>query len=172
MQEHVTKAFILSSDPVGEADLRIHFFTETQGRLAALAKSARKPTAKLTAHLQPFSLVQVRLVERRGVHVADALSIRRAPDDPNLLRQFVGIAKLIASLTDLHHPDPELWQLIEQGSVASPAMLRVLGFDPAHARCFSCGKTHPEHFTLDHAAYLCAACLRRMADRDRQVVVS
>jgi DNA repair protein RecO len=61
MHEYVTKAFILSTEPAGEANLRVTMFTQSSGKVVALARSARKPKAKLTAHLQPLSISRVRL---------------------------------------------------------------------------------------------------------------
>jgi DNA repair protein RecO (recombination protein O) len=174
MQEHTTEAFVLDVEAIGEADLRVHLFTKNLGRVIARAKSARKPSAKLAAHLQPLSLTTVRLIERQGMQVVDALVreqhsgfVASGAD----VRATVGVAHLIRSMTDLHQPDTQLWALFEKQKLASAATLKILGFDPAHARCTHCGKAKPEHFVIHSAEYMCQNCLRQSAGRATQIVV-
>lgn len=180
MHEYVTRAFILATEPAGEANLRVTMFTEKNGKVVALARSARKPKAKLAAHLQPLSFSQVRLVERKGVQVVDAMKIGASSNDAGAesdavhkMIALLGVARLIDQMTDLYHPDRELWQLLEQGNIASAATLKVLGFDPAHAHCRSCNSSSPAHFLIQDAEYLCANCFTpaEMARARERVVV-
>lgn len=85
MKEYATEAIIIGKEPLNELDSRIDFYTRHFGRLRAKAKSARKPTSKLAAHLEPLTLSRIRLVEKNGIGglsaggllVADALTIDR-----------------------------------------------------------------------------------------------
>ncbi len=171
MQEYVTQAFVLDAQPAGEYDLRIQLFTQRLGRVIVFARAARKAHSKLAAHLQPLSIVTVRLVERRGMQVVDALAIEKyVGTDMRATQALVEVAGLISAMTDLYHPDDEVWNLIETRRLASAATLRVLGFDPAHARCGECEKERPEHFIIRTTSYLCANCKQRsMAARNRAV---
>jgi recombinational DNA repair protein (RecF pathway) len=180
MHEYVTKAFILSTEPAGEANLRVTMFTQSSGKVVALARSARKPKAKLTAHLQPLSISRVRLVERKGVQVVDAMKISTSNEYTSMSADWasrmialLGVAQLIDKMTDLYHPDPELWALIESGSLASASTLKILGFDPAHARCRDCNTSNPSHFLIKDAEYLCNSCFTpsaKSANKERVVV--
>jgi len=166
MQEYVTQAFVLDSEPAGEADLRVHLFTKELGRVVAFARAARKANSRLAAHVQPLSLVTVRLVERRGFQIVDALIEERfASADLKSTQATVEVAELLKSMTDVYHPDAAIWSLLEQRKLASATMLRVLGFDPAHAHCSNCDKEHPEHFIISTTSYLCSACRRLGASR-------
>ncbi len=170
MQEHVTKAFVLDVEPVNEADLRVHLFTQELGRVVALAKSARKPSGKLAAHLQPLSIATVRIVERKGMQVVDSLTDERAVSlGAREVQELVSVANLLKQMTDVYHPDPELWQLIEKQKLASAATLRILGFDPAHAQCATCGAGKPKHFLIRNTSYSCTSCLHGAR---QQLVVS
>ncbi len=168
MQEHSTSGFVLDIEPSGESDLRVHLFTKSLGRVVALARSARKPTSKLAGHIQPLSLVTVRLVERRGMQLVDALAISTinelaSASDKKIQKTTtqIGVAHLILKMTDLHQPDAALWQLIEKGDLATAQLLRVLGFDPLHSHCSQCNKSQPEHFLIRESIYMCSACLNR-----------
>lgn len=180
MHEYVTKAFVLSTEPAGEANLRVTFFTEKNGKIVALARSARKPTAKLAAHLQPLSLVRIRLVERKGVQVVDAMRIAprhvsagTSGEEVSNIIALLGVVRLIDKMTDVYHPDTELWNLIEKGSLASAATLKILGFDPAYAHCRHCNAGNPAHFLIGDAEYVCANCFtpaERARSSERVVV--
>ena len=180
MHEYVTKAFILSTEPAGEANLRITMFTQSSGKVVALARSARKPKAKLTAHLQPLSISRVRLVERKGVQVVDAMRISTSSEststsmeDMQKMIALLGVAQLIDKMTDLYHPDPELWALIENGALASASTLKILGFDPAHARCRFCDAGKPSHFLIKDSEFVCDSCFTASlkAEHKERVVV-
>ncbi|NQV93184.1 DNA repair protein RecO [Candidatus Kaiserbacteria bacterium] len=62
-----TRALVLGSTPVGEADRFIDMFTEDLGRVRAIAKSVREERSKLRFSLQDFSVSDVSLVRGREV---------------------------------------------------------------------------------------------------------
>lgn len=174
VQEYITKAFVLHAEHSGEADLRIHLFTEKQGHLVALARAARKPMGKLAGHLQPLSYVQVRVVERKGAQIVDALCLRRASsEEPGTMSDRIaelGVAHLVMRMTALHQPDHELWKALRSRGFISAEVLKALGFDATHARCAQCSAPQPRHFVIASAEYVCATCLKRYA-RPREVVL-
>ena len=80
-----TKAVILRSIPVGEANKRYWLFTEELGLVVANAQSVRKSTSKLAGQLVDYSFIEVDLVKGRdiwritsatGVHNPLAYSLR------------------------------------------------------------------------------------------------
>ena len=145
----------------GEHDARVTLYTEAAGKLVARAKSLYKPQSKLAAHLQPLTISHVRLVEKKGMQIVDALTLRRYGDvdkSAPATVELLATLKLLAELTTAHQPDRELWGLVAGGKLVSSSLLRVLGFDPEHARCDRCSSAEPSHFLLHDTVYLCRDC--------------
>lgn len=159
MQEFSTKALVLSVRMTGEADAGVSLFTEKEGLIIARAKSLFKSNSKLAGHLQPLMLSEVRLVEKRGIQIVDALMIRSLLQSKSSALVQLAVCELIERLTSPREEDKELWQLILEGSLPSIATLRILGFDPAHARCERCQKSKNLHFDIQRTSYYCSSCI-------------
>jgi recombinational DNA repair protein (RecF pathway) len=173
MQEHSTSALVIDIEHAGEADARVTLYTELFGKIVARARSLYKPMSKLAAHIQPLTLVRVRLVEKKGVQIVDALLehrliSRQTPKAEAL--ELLGVARLIGELTHIYQPDAQLWEVIRSGNLMSRALLRVLGFDPDHAQCQQCRGGHPQHFILRDSTYLCASCFTKSRSRASSAV--
>lgn len=69
MAEHLytTRALILGSTAVGEANRLADLFTESHGRLRAMARSVRNEKSKLRYHLEPLRFSTVSLVRGRDL---------------------------------------------------------------------------------------------------------
>jgi len=76
MQEYVTEAVVLDTVPSAELDVRVSLFTKKFGKLVARAKSVKKITSKLAGHLEPGNIIKIRLVEKKGLQLVDALKER------------------------------------------------------------------------------------------------
>ena len=74
MQECVTEALVLLKEPFSEYDARITLYTRLNGKLWAKAKSVRKITSKLNAHLEPGMVTLIRLTTRKDDHVGKDLN--------------------------------------------------------------------------------------------------
>ncbi|MBI5221112.1 MAG: recombination protein O N-terminal domain-containing protein [Candidatus Liptonbacteria bacterium] len=153
MREYVTDAVVLAREPAGERDSLVTLWTEHFGKLAAKAKSARKITSKLSAHLEPGTILSVRLVERRtnGLIIADALRRGRARANTS------DLAKLERILAE-HEPNDNLWLLLATADFSWPEALRILGWDPMLATCDACGQPKPTCFHLARQIYSCTNC--------------
>ena len=150
MQEYSTEAIVLDKEPNGDLDARIVLFTKQFGKLVGKAKSARKITSKLAGHLEPGNLVQARLVEKSGLQVVDALKKDRLPNSPPDL-YFLG--RLLADA----QPEPDLWDSLVRGTFSLREALKVLGWDPDHASCATCGKG-ASAFHTKNQEFFCSAC--------------
>lgn len=64
-----TDAVILRRKDFGEADRLVTLLTPTHGKLRAIAKGARKPTARKTGHVELFALVDMLLSRGRELHI-------------------------------------------------------------------------------------------------------
>lgn len=172
MQEYSTRALVLDIEKVGERDGRVVLYTEELGKVVARAKSLYAINSKLAGHLQPLTIAQVRVVEKKGFQVVDALAVYRytAGASPQKVIELLAAARLISELTSPQQPDDQLWELIVGGNLVSRPLLKILGFDPAHAVCSRCRHSSPKHFLLRDAVYLCTACMTRARMREGIVV--
>lgn len=150
MQEYFSDAIVLDRLANGDLDSRVIFFTKRFGKLAAKAKSARKITSKLSAHLEPGNLIQLRLIEKNGLQVVDALKTSRLTTSPQDL-YFVG------ELLSEAEPEFGIWELLVRGKFFWREALKILGWDPGFARCSDCsGKALSFHVKTQE--FFCEDC--------------
>jgi recombinational DNA repair protein (RecF pathway) len=150
MQEYISEAIVLNKEPLRDLDGRYSFFTKRYGKLTGKATSTRKITSKLAGHLEPGTLVHVRLVEKGGAQIVDALKKAKLPIALPDLR-FVN-----AMLTE-GEPDLALWNELTAERFSWENILRVMGWDPQHASCEHCGKT-AVYFYFPRQEFFCASC--------------
>jgi DNA repair protein RecO (recombination protein O) len=114
-----TPALILRRTPYGEADLIVTLFTESAGRLSALARSARKSQRRFGGSLEPLHTLEVQLDERPD---SDVLTLREA----RLVTVRTGLLEDLARLEAAGRylgwirqaapertPEPALWRLCQ-----------------------------------------------------------
>lgn len=65
-EEHQLRGVILKSQPLGEADSLVTWFTQELGKIRTLVVSARRVQSKLGFALQPGSIVSFRVSQRTG----------------------------------------------------------------------------------------------------------
>lgn len=146
----MSEAVVLDKMPLGDLDNRFFLFTKRFGKLVAKAKSGRKITSKLSPHLEPGNVAFVRLIEKNGLQVGDALKAGRVSADvPNL-------AALNAMLPE-SEPDERLWQALLAKEFNWPHVLKILGWDPAGASCGTCDRG-PAAFHIGSQNFFCGAC--------------
>jgi recombinational DNA repair protein (RecF pathway) len=155
MKEYVDEAVVLSREPHADADSRVTLFTRRYGKLTARAKSARKITSKLSAHLEPGQRIGVRLVEKNGLQIVDALKKSRVGISPHTLG-------VLAGLLAEGEPDAPLWELLTQGQFSWADVLGVLGWDPRGALCARCENGALSHFALRRQEFFCVSCIRAL----------
>ena len=61
LRTYRAEALVLRSAPLGEADLLVTLFTREAGKVRAVAKGARRSTAKLVGHLEPLTVTSLAL---------------------------------------------------------------------------------------------------------------
>jgi recombinational DNA repair protein (RecF pathway) len=155
MQEYTARALILRKEPSREMDLSVTMFTDQFGKITAKAKSARKITSKLSAHLEPGNLSAIRLAEKNGLHLTDAFKESRLALTPHDLY----------ALDRLLHPeeaDPHVWGFIKKSADGVPwrwpDMLALLGWDPRETQCEKCHTRQPRYFLINTQSLYCEQC--------------
>lgn len=167
MQELYTKALVLDRRPVGEADELVTFYTEKFGKIYARAKSIRKITSKVSAHLQPLGFTQVRFIHRGNFTVLDAMAETRPRP------QLISIVRLLADMTHEWEKDTRLWQYIQRIQIEdipekemNRDVLALLGFDGRHASCAFCKKEQAYAFLKTRNDFVCRACASKVSESE------
>ena len=167
MREYIDEAIILNKRTSGHQDARYSIFTKRYGKMVAKATSSRKITSKLAGHLEPGTIAHVRLIEQHGLQVVDALrqdSILAAPAvDTRSLAHLALLDRLLAEA----EPEAAIWALARRAAFHWPAILHVLGWDPAGAVCSVC-EAHPvAAFSVARQDFFCGRCAARLPVTDR-----
>lgn len=177
-----TAALLLRSIDYGEADRIVTLLTARFGKVAYIARAARRSKKRFGAALQPLALLSAHVGAGRGpLATLERAEITRA--FPRLLtdlgRMQAGFAALefVRELTPDHEPDPGLFTsaaafLDALDAGAAPAdslllcfqarLLALAGLSPRLDRCGLCGKPAPAESTalfdpqLGHL--VCRAC--------------
>lgn len=162
MTEYLTKALVLDTENAGELDKLVYLYTEKLGKVIAKAKSIRKITSKLAAHLQPLNFVKVRLVEKNGFQVVDALTFDRI----EISTQALAGLQFIKEMTFELQPDKRLWLTLKKSfedfkknkKFSYKPLIEVLGFALDFARCHTCGSQFIVYFSKTEQLFLCRRC--------------
>lgn len=161
MIEHYTEALVLGRRPQGEFDELVTLYTKDLGKVEAFLKSSRRPLSKLSPHLLLGNLVQVRLVEKNRLQLADVLG-ERAKSDLSVLLNFLDFLDQIIPWGE---PDQSLWRLIKEAISLSELneetyekVLSTLGFGGEGAVCSRCGRNQIVYFVMPDVIFLCESC--------------
>ncbi|MBI4087588.1 MAG: recombination protein O N-terminal domain-containing protein [Candidatus Liptonbacteria bacterium] len=158
MREYFTEAVVLDREPSGELDFRVSLFTKKFGKLMAKAKSARKITSKLSGHLLPGNIADVRLIEKNGLQVVDAIKKSSTSSGADLFL----LNKILADA----EPDPALWQKVISGNLRWGEVIKILGWDPEFALCSACAIPKPESFSIRGQEFFCRTCALRSGQKE------
>ncbi len=159
MKEFLTEALVLDVEDSAEFDKFVILYTKELGKVSAKARGARKITSKLTGHLQVLDFTRVRLVEKNGFQVADALTFKKMERSPESL----AAVKFVKEMTFELQSDHDLWNLLKKNKkFSNKDLLSVLGFNPAFAECGVCSAKKPEIFSKTEQIFLCKRCASKV----------
>jgi DNA repair protein RecO (recombination protein O) len=178
---HAAEAIVLRGFRTGEADLVVHLLTPA-GRVNAIAKGARRTTAKLGARLEPFTRIEAMLQPGRGdlltITGADVLwsgddlrrdpvrvlagtagieaVVRLFPEPEPDERLFVGLQRFLETLAGPLGGDPRVGA---EGLALAFALklLALAGWRPEVGACAGCGGAVEVYDAAAGCAF-CAAC--------------
>lgn len=161
MNEFLTDAIILDTEDSGDLDRIIYMYTSDLGKVKARAKSIRKITSKLAGHLEPLSLTKVRLVEKNGFQVVDAILIRQLPKSA----EAISLTQFIKEMTFEGNQDKKLWLAVKKSfedikakKFSFKPLLEILGFGPGFATCAICKDKKVSCFSFKDHVFFCAKC--------------
>ncbi len=165
MKEYLTDAVVLDADDSGDLDKLVYLYTPILGKVKARARSLRKITSKLAGHLEPLSIAKIRLVEKNGFQVVDAILIRQFDKSP----QAIELAQFIKEMTFEGVRDKKFWLLVKKAFDDSGSekfswkpLLKTLGFAPDFAVCSVCGNKPVSHFSPKEQLFFCKNCASKI----------
>jgi DNA repair protein RecO (recombination protein O) len=180
MPTYQADAIVLRRLDYGEADRILTILTREHGKLAAIAKGARKSKTRSHSALDLFSHSQLLLAKGRNLDVVT--QVERLGDVRNISGdlQRTAYASLVAEVVDKvledRHPVDDVFQLVvatlEQlndptrsyradGAWFLMRVLDLLGYQPQLYQCPSCSQPIPESrswFSPLLGGILCGSC--------------
>ena len=173
MSEYLTEGVVLEKEPYGEVDYQVLLFTKDLGKIYVKMKSGRKITSKLNSHLEPLNKVVIRIIEKNGFQVVDALRFGRYSN------KLVIILSLVSKITVELQPDLKMWQILKLiPNDRDPKDIRILikkilgisGFGTDFSTCYNCGRKSPKTFIFESAQFVCGLCLSHSQIRVEAVI--
>lgn len=173
---------MLRSVDYGESDRVLTLLTRRLGKLACIARGARRSKKRFGGVLQPFSLLAVAIEPRHsGMPMLQSAQIRRHPERivSDLARVSAGYAglELVRELTPDGEADDDVFDLVVMlldaldAEACTPAallvcfearLLAIAGFAPMLDACGHCGKQakpgQRARFDARHGHLVCASC--------------
>ncbi|MGQ0506155.1 MAG: DNA repair protein RecO [Myxococcaceae bacterium] len=182
MERLSCECVILSCVDYGDADRVVTLFSRERGKLSAFAAGARKSKRRFAGALEPFTLVQAQLVERRGdTFRLDGTDIQKTyfhiRQELPLIARALYAVELCRELLRDGQPHPQLFELLSdylgqlEAKAAGPSSLIAFelsalahaGFMPRFSPCSLCGGALGEKtlFDAEHGGAVCEACSPR-----------
>jgi DNA repair protein RecO (recombination protein O) len=177
-----TEAVVLRSIRYGEADRILHLYSNTRGRIGAIAKGARKPKSRFGGRLEPFFRLDLLLHEGRSdlLTVTSATTVEGYPrlrSSGAALTAGARACDAVLRLLDSAEPNPPAYNLLCRylSLLDDPAQTRaadletalsfrlklalVAGFAPELATCARCGESeHLAGFSGAAGGVVCGSC--------------
>ncbi|HIA18887.1 MAG TPA: DNA repair protein RecO [Planctomycetes bacterium] len=182
MSTEKSRALVLRLVDFSESSCVVTLFTDQFGKIAALAKGARRPKGPFESALDLLAICRVVFLHKSSdtldLLTEAKLEKRFRASTRDLSRLYAGyyIAELLNELTDIADPHPELFEeailtlanLNADADVLTTivrfelATLRLLGHLPTWDLCAGCGETVARDsrvsFGLLAGGVLCASC--------------
>lgn len=163
MYEWCIDGIVIDREDAGEADARLTLYTKEFGRISARAKSIRKITSKLSAHLGVGDLSKIRLVgkseDARHLQLVDALRLKKL--------NFSGeVLSFLRDITFDGEADERLWNTLKKGEGDTHTILEVLGLNPALAWCTHCMHRPVSYFLTASHSFACHGCILKIGGNE------
>jgi len=177
----ITRAVLLRSVAYGEADRIVTLLTESRGRVALMARGARRSAKRFAGALEPYALIEAEIALGRGDvgRLAQARVLRAFPgilaDLEKMSVAAAGIELVRETVGGREDPDPRLlptisrfFEVVESTAAEevllafSLRLLALCGLEPNLTSCGRCGRKAPEGkaalFEPAAGAIVCRGC--------------
>ena len=175
----VTKGIVLRATATKEADYILNILTDSLGRIAVVARGARRKGSRITAGSELLAFSELVLYQRGNWYYLDEASTITLFDGIRQDIELLSLASYFAEMTECvtaeDEPVPEILSLLlnslyaldtlqkPQSIVKAAFELKLLalsGYEPLLDGCAVCGAERPEEprFHLREGALHCAKC--------------
>lgn len=177
---HKVEGIVIRTNDYGETHKIVTVFTREFGKVAVMARGAKRPKSRLSSSSQLFILGVFVYQRHKGMgslNSADIIdSFRNIRSDIFLTSYGACMIELIDRLLEDYQPDPELYEILYQLlvrlnegedpevllSIMEIKMMTRAGAAPVVHQCASCGSAElPFQFSLRYGGALCQRCLHR-----------
>ncbi|SDY52172.1 DNA replication and repair protein RecO [Evansella caseinilytica] len=174
---HKVEGIIIRTTDYGETNKILTLFTRENGKIAVMARGAKRPKSRFASSAQLFNygiFVYQRVTGIGTLNQADIVeSFRDVRSDLKLTAHGAYIVELLDRLTDDQVRNPYLFELVYQlfvymnegvdpdilTRIFETKMLEVAGVAPALEYCALCGSVEgPFVFSMKHSGILCWRC--------------
>ena len=182
MRYQETRAVVLGSRPLGEADRIISLFARELGRVDAVVKGVRRTKSRWGGRLEPFNICDLVLFSGRTLFTVTQAQLvvvyPRLREDRAALGVAAVACEATAGLFAEHEPHERVYNLLHSAlreadaGVAGPAiqapllvgvvvkLLHEAGYLPILDRCASCGGSGSAlAFSAAKGGLVCERCL-------------
>ena len=183
-----TRAVVLKSQRFGEADRIVTFYTEKLGKIAGIARGARRMKSRLGGPLEPFGCIDLTFFEKtpdtlvRISQVDIIFNFGKIREDLSIMAAGAQMVNLIKSIMPERDPHPTIFDTLLGGLQAleeqkDPGMCSLLfqilvlghaGFRPQTDHCAGCNATLEKsaaQFSPKSGGLVCRTCRERIVER-------
>jgi DNA repair protein RecO (recombination protein O) len=178
-----TRAFLLRAVDYGESDRVLTLLTETGGKVAAMARGARRSGKRFAGALEPLALIEVTLAPGRGSlpHLVEAVLLEPHAGLSRSLDRFNAAALVVELARECvadDEPEPRVFELLRRllsdldradgtgcrrlALAGALGLLDLAGTGVGADRCNACGKAVPPGrrvlFDPRRGGVICTAC--------------
>lgn len=167
--EIIVTALVLDREPAREYDELVHLYTREFGYLIVRAISSRKINSKFSAHIDPLTRVQARIVHGQSFTLTDIVSENRFQNIRDNRVEYANTLKIFSFIKKFFPRESgsdQMWEVLnknlEEGKVVTKLFLSALGFDARHAICTKCNKQKATKFYTGTQTFFCNVCSSKM----------
>lgn len=185
-----TAAIVLHSRKWGDADRIVTCYTLRLGKLRGVARGARRLKSRLGGMIEPFTLCQLDLFEKRGdslyriSQVALDEPFAKLRSDLALMTAAGRMVNLVSAVMAEGDAEPRVFEMLESGLrtlmesrdaawttvLFQIRLLGLTGFRPQTEQCATCGQANRAalpHFSPLAGGMVCERCASRQPFRCR-----
>jgi DNA repair protein RecO (recombination protein O) len=196
MPSYTTDCIVLRRLEFSESDRILTLFSREHGKIAAIAKGARKPLSRFSGVSEVMTRAECQLGVGKSLDILSQAEIKNSFTGirTDLVRMAHGLylVDLVDHATEDRHPNPELFDLLSTAltalkAAAKPAMLARwfeirlldnLGYFPDITSCVVCQRDLPGDFppdlvyglSISHGGAVCPDDLNWDANSDHYVL--
>ncbi len=187
MPVYKANALVLRRIPLGETDKIITLFTREYGKLAAVAKGARRTTSRLSGAAEPLMLLRCLLAEGMSLDVLTQCEIRESfpgiRGDFGLFLRATYACELLDKVTIDRDPAPDAFDtllstlyILQRAADPDAAihsyelqLMALIGYEPRLDACIRCDRDldealPPGAFSPSRGGALCVECAAQVRD--------